>query len=272
MTTPHSTVSNARKERRSLRALSALALVAALAGSSGGVVTSAAVDRAPVQQDPTVRRTYLLGYSVEHRPIVAWLIAPKRTWRSMLIVGSVAGDEPGGITVTQQLAAEPAIRGLKLWLIPDGNPDGAALGTRVNADGVDLNRNFPSGWRHQGKRGNRHYSGPRPASEPETRAIEAFLKRIHPQLAVWLHQPYGVIDASEGPGWAEQQLARALKLPLEQLRDYPGSAIGYDNHLVPASAFDVELPGNLSPTDIQRAAAAIRVLAQRFAADPSDVH
>ena len=265
-------MSNARKQTRSFRALSALALVAALAGSSGGLATSAAVDRPPVKHDPTVRRTFLLGYSVEHRPIVAWLIAPRRTWRSMVIVGSVAGDEPGGVTVTQQLAAEPAIRGLKLWLIPDGNPDGAALGTRVNADGVDLNRNFPFGWRHQGKRGNRHYSGPRPASEPETRAIEAFLKRTHPQLAVWLHQPYRLIDDSEGPGWAEQQLARALELPLEPLRDYPGSAIGYDNHLVPASAFDVELPGNLSPTDTQRAATAIRALAQRFATDLPKVH
>jgi protein MpaA len=185
----------------------------------------------------------------------------------MLVVGSVAGDEPGGIAVTKLLASEAAIAGVNLWLIPDMNPDGAARATRVNADGVDLNRNFPFRWRPFGQPGSRNYSGPRPSSEPESRAIAAFIQRTRPGLAVWLHQPYALIDDSQGPGWAEQQLARTLGLPLERLPDYPGSAIGYDDHIVPGSAFDVELPGNLSQAAVRRVAAAIRMLAQRFATD-----
>jgi protein MpaA len=258
----------ARAAKRAVRALGALVLLAAFAGSSGSLVTSAAVHRLQTQQGSTQRTPYLIGYSVDHRPIVAWLIAPRRAWRSMLVVGSVAGDEPGGIAVSKLLASEAAIAGVQLWLIPDVNPDGAARGTRVNAHGVDLNRNFPFTWRHLGKPGNRNYSGPGPSSEPETRAIEAFIQHTRPDLAVWLHQPYGLIDDSEGPGWAERQLGRALRLPLARLRDYPGSAIGYDNHLVPASAFDVELPGNLSQADTRRAAVAIRSLARRLATDP----
>jgi hypothetical protein len=74
-----------------------------------------------------------------------------------------------------------------------------------------------------------------------------------------------LIDDSQGPRWAEQQLARALKLPLQRLPDYPGSAIGWDDHIVPASAFDVELPGGqLTGATVRRVAAGIRLLARRF--------
>jgi len=78
-----------------------------------------------------------------------------------------------------------------------------------------------------------------------------------------------LIDDSQGPRWAERQLARALKLPLERLPDYPGSSIGWDDHLVPASAFDLELPGQLSREKIELVATAIRSLARRFAVDRS---
>jgi murein peptide amidase A len=213
----------------------------------------------------TSKTTYLVGYSVDHRPIVAWLIAATRAQRSMLVVGSIAGDEPGGIAVAKLLASQAALAGLRLWLIPDMNPDGAARGTRVNADGVDLNRNFPFRWRHLGQPGNRNYSGTRPSSEPESRAIEAFIRRIRPALTIWLHQPYGLIDDSEGPRWAEQLLAQTIALPLQPLLDYPGSAIGWNDHIVPNSAFDVELAGgHLTEATVSLYAAGIRSLARKF--------
>jgi protein MpaA len=185
----------------------------------------------------------------------------------VLVVGSIAGDEPGGIAVTKLLASQAAVAGVGLWLIPDVNPDGAARETRGNADGVDLNRNFPFRWRHLGAPGARYYSGPRRSSEPESRAIEKFILGTRPGLAIWLHQPYGLIDDSQGPRWAERQLARKIGLPLRRLPDYPGSAIGWDDHIVPRSAFDVELPAPLSRARIRVIATAIRSLAQRFAAD-----
>jgi protein MpaA len=208
----------------------------------------------------------VLGYSVDHRPIVAWLIASGPARRSVLVVGSIAGDEPGGIAVTKVLASQAAVPGVRLWLIPDVNPDGRARGTRDNAHGVDLNRNFPFRWRHLGAPGTRYYSGPRPSSEPESRAIEKFIRRTHPGLAIWLHQPYGLIDDSQGPRWAERQLARAIGLPLRRLPDYAGSGIGWEDHIVPASAFDVELSGGgLSRATVDLVVHGIRSIARRFA-------
>jgi protein MpaA len=251
---------------------SRLALLLGVAGAGAALATSAslAVARAERSLSHPVRTRHVLGYSVGHRPIVAWLLAPRKAQRSVLVVGSIAGDEPGGIAVTRLLAAQAAVAGVRLWLIPDANPDGAVRGTRGNAHGVDLNRNFPFRWRRLGTPGSRFYSGPRPSSEPEARAIEALIRRMRPGLAIWLHQPYGVIDDSQGPRWAELQLARVLKLPLARLPDYPGSAIGWDDHIVPASAFDVELPGGrLNRATIGRIATAIRSLARRFANDRS---
>jgi protein MpaA len=252
------------------------ALLSGLAGpcialAMGGTpAVPAPAHRSLIDPATTQRTRHVLGYSVGHRPIVAWLITSGRARRSMLVVGSIAGDEPGGITVTMLLVSQAAVAGLGLWLIPDVNPDGAARGTRVNANGVDLNRNFPFRWRHLGAPGTRFYSGPRPSSEPESRTVEAFIRRTRPGLAIWLHQPYGLIDDSQGPRWAERQLAQALRLPLRRLPDYPGSAIGWDDHIVPASAFDVELPGgHLSGATVHRVAAAIRSLARRFVTDRS---
>lgn len=246
-----------------------LASFGAALASGGSLAGPAKVHRSSAGRVVMSRTPVVLGYSVDQRSIVAWQVASGRPPRSMLVVGSIAGDEPGGIAVAQTLASQAAIAGVRLWLIPDVNPDGAARGTRENANGVDLNRNFPFRWRHLGVPGSRYYSGPRPSSEPESRAIETFIRRTRPQLTIWLHQPYGLVDDSEGPRWAERLLARSLNLPLQRLPDYPGSAIGWDNHVVPGSAFDVELPrgGHLSRASVHLVATAIRSLARRFATD-----
>jgi murein peptide amidase A len=235
------------------RLLVVLAIVAGVSASSASAAPTSTL------------RHELVGYSVEHRPIVAWLVGSPDAPRTMVVFGSIAGDEPGGSGVARLLAAQRPIPGVAMWLIPNVNPDGAVRGTRQNAHGVDLNRNFPWHWR---RLGGRNYSGRRPGSERETKAVEAFLRRTRPRLAVWLHQPYGLIDDSQGPRWAERLLGRELGLPLKHLPDYPGSAIGWEDHLLHASAFDVELgsTGRLGPAETHVVADAIRSLARRYAA------
>ena len=61
--------------------------------------------------------------------------------------------------------------------MPTINPDGVAAGTRGNAHGVDLNRNFPYDWRPLG---GGEYSGPAPLSEPESRAAHRLILESSP--------------------------------------------------------------------------------------------
>src|SRR5947209_6838823 len=93
--------------------------------------------------DALVHRRLLLGYSVDHRPITAIERGDPDSPRRALVVGCIHGNERAGIAIARALAATAVPPEVDLWIVPDLNPDGAAVSTRVNAHGVDLNRNFP---------------------------------------------------------------------------------------------------------------------------------
>src|SRR5205814_4399566 len=114
------------------------------------------------------------------------------------VVGSIHGNEPGGIPVTGWLIAHARqLAGVNLWVVPVLNPDGVALGTRQDAAGVDLNRNFPYRWAVHDRRALQD-SGPSVLSEPEARAIAGLVRSARPAYGVWFHQAMGVIDDSQG--------------------------------------------------------------------------
>jgi len=100
--------------------------------------------------DPLVRRTMVLGYSVRHRLIIAIQLGDPDSPRRALVVGCIHGSEPAGIAIATALARGSPPAQADLWIVPDLNPDGVAVGTRQNAHGVDLNRNFPVRWRPLG--------------------------------------------------------------------------------------------------------------------------
>ena len=112
-------------------------------------------------------RTVTLGFSVQGRAITAQVLGPNSAPRKILLIGCIHGNECAGRTILSAVARLPVRRGVQLWLVQEINPDGTAADTRQNAHGVDLNRNFPYQWQRISDP--TFYSGPHPASEPETR-------------------------------------------------------------------------------------------------------
>jgi protein MpaA len=198
---------------------------------------------------PAAARTHLLGRSLQGRPIVAYEVGnPQGT--PVLVVGCIHGNEPAGIAVARALARRSP-RDLDLWVVPVLNPDGLAAGTRGNARGVDLNRNFPWRWR---PRNGVYASGTRPLSEREARIAHALILRVRPRVTIWFHQHLDLVYASGGDRRVEKVFARASGLPYRPLPQLGGSAISWQNNVVRGTtAFAAELPaGRPTPAAVAR--------------------
>jgi murein peptide amidase A len=203
----------------------------------------------------------VLGRSVEGRAIRAVRIGERSSPRKALVVGSMHGEEPAGISVTRALR-ELRPRGVDLWVVDTVNPDGLRRGRRQNSRGVDLNRNFPQRWR-RGPRG-RYWGGPRPLSEPESRAVRDLVRALTPAVSIWYHQPWNaVLDCAGDP--VRRRYARRAGMRRQcRGRGLPGTVVGWQNARHPGtSAFVVELPaGRISARSARRhARAAVSVAA-----------
>jgi murein peptide amidase A len=206
----------------------------------------------------------VFGRSVRGRALRVVRIGAREARRRVLVVGEIHGDEPAGRAVVRALARVPPPAGVALWLVATANPDGSAAGTRQNARGVDLNRNFPARWRPTGPPGSVYYAGPRPRSEPETRALARIVRRVRPTAGIWYHQHRRLVYRQGGahPGLAGRY-GRLVGLPVRPSPRLPGTAIRWENATVGGgTAWVVELPaGRLSRRSAARHARAVRAIA-----------
>ena len=169
-------------------------LLCVLAISSLGVAFCGSARGGPL-------REILLGYSVLHRPIMAteFGVGPNVT----LVLGGMHGDEPTGTFVVERFIAylnrHPRLAaGAEVVLVARVNPDGLARSSRVNADGVDINRNFPTrDWgRHAAQP--RYNPGPESASEPEAQIVIHLISALRPCRIITIHAPYHQLNI-DGP-------------------------------------------------------------------------
>ncbi len=179
---------------------------------------------------------------------------------AVLVVGCIHGNEPAGIAIARALERVRPPQGVALWIVPDLNPDGVAANTRHNADDVDLNRNFPTGWRAQT---GVYDSGPRPLSEPESQIAYRLILRIRPRVTIWFHQHLDVVDSSTGDVTLLRRFAAVAGERLQPLTPYGGSAVTWESARFPGtSPFVVELPaGSLSAAALQRYVRAVLAVA-----------
>lgn len=219
--------------------------------------------QAATPAEPSDRR--VIGRSVDDRPIVARHVGSLDAPVQLVVIGQLHGNEPGGRAVVDRLAGSPIPDGVGVWLVTSVNPDGDRARTRVNTRQVDLNRNFPDDWRQAGRRTDQ-WSGPRAASEPETRAVMRFLRSVQPTAVLGYHQAYDVVDISHRRSRpAGRQLARWMG---EQARvvgctgPCHGTMTQWVDAELQAIALTVELDGRVSGAEADRAAAAVLRLGQ----------
>lgn len=166
------------------------------------------------------------GTSVQGRPLTALILdnGAHPSANTTLIFGGFHGDERSTPAVIANLRSflrrNPSRWQGRVILVPCANPDGWQARTRVNARGVDLNRNFPAGWRCAAP-ADRYRPGPHAASEPETRAMMALIRRYKPAKVVSLHSPLHCLNPTGSLG---QAMAEAM----HQFNHYPvRDDIGY---------------------------------------------
>lgn len=155
----------------------------------------------------------------------------------ILFLGGIHGDEYSSVSVSFKWlhTLNKHHSGRFDWhFMPLTNPDGLLQkkSTRVNANKVDLNRNFiPSQasvdpihhWQTYARKRARYYPGKKPLSEPETQAIHQLIEELQPDVIVSVHAPHGILDY-DGSITPPKRLG---PLHLKQLGTYPGSLGNY---------------------------------------------
>ncbi len=237
--------------------LGALLLAAAMMASPLATQTDVATSTGVLEALPAPHAE-VIGQSARGRPIRATRIGDGPA--AVLVVGCIHGNERAGRAVIKRLRDATAPAGVTLWLIDLANPDGCLANTRQNARGVDLNRNFPYRWKAL-PRGT-YYSGPRALSEPESRALRAFIARVRPTISIWYHQHARLVD-SYGDARIARRYARLVGLPYKFFYAAPGSITRWQVHTYPSSTgIVIELPaGSLSAAAARRQADAVLTVA-----------
>lgn len=187
----------------------------------------------------------------------------RQTPYRVMLIGGIHGDELSSVSVSFQWMRK--LRDERLqpfhWrVIPVANPDGLLArprASRINAAGVDLNRNFATPdwhpealayWKRVTRSDPRRFPGPEPASEPETRWLIAQIRQFRPDAIVSIHAPFGILDF-DGPLHPPQRFGA---LRLQPLGVYPGSLGNYAGLSLGLSTITLELPhAGILPTSAQ---------------------
>jgi hypothetical protein len=216
-------------------------------------------------------RVETVGHSAAGRPIRLKQIGNTSISGRALVFGCIHGDECAARDL------EPLSNGCpdpysNLYLVPNLDPDGLATGTRLNGDGVDLNRNFATVWLPIGSRGGLEYSGPRPFSEPESRLAARLVDRLRPRVTIWFHQyrqARPLVRAWGQSAPLARRFAHLAGLPFRLLPWMAGTAPNWQNHRFPGtSSFVVELvPGDLGAGIKQRLNDAVLRVARQVGED-----
>jgi len=170
----------------------------------------------------------------------------------VLLLGGIHGDELSASAIVfkwMQSMQGPIAQSFQWRIVPVVNPDGllAPKPRRVNANGVDLNRNFPtpgwqvdapSYWQKATRSDPRRFPGKAPLSEPESKWVHEEMERFRPHVIISVHAPFGVLDF-DGPVKPPQRFGRLI---FNRVGVYPGSLGNYSGKHRNIPVITIELP------------------------------
>ena len=188
-------------------------------------------------------RARIVGRSVDDRPILVRVYGDGAD--VVLLMAGIHGSEAAGVPILRRLGDElmsrpQLLEGRTVVLMPEVNPDGIEAGKRHNANGVDLNRNFPAD-NFDGK--SRH--GDQPLSQPESRAVLAQIERFKPNRIISFHEPLACVDYDgEGAETIAKAMGEYTDLPVKRLGGRPGSLGSYFGIDKGIPCITFELPRN----------------------------
>lgn len=203
------------------------------------------------------------GRSRGDLPLRVFLPEGHRPVAGLLTAGQHGEEADTSLLVRRLLERIPGAE-TRWAVIPVLNPDGLLAGTRQNAGGVDLNRNFPSAtWEPEPtftfppgidpeirvlpNRTNRSSPGAEAGSEPETQALIALIERLEPPLVVDLHSPLELIFVRGAiPPEVTEALADSATMPWQN--EFEGHCPGaFDDWLTergtPVLVYEIEHAG-----------------------------
>jgi protein MpaA len=193
----------------------------------------------------------LSGTSVKGESIRAYKSEkkiPEANCKYNYILGAVHGDEVEGGHLAQMLLTwllETDDVDMPIIIVPVVNVDGHKLKMRVNANGVDLNRNLPSSqWTHEAREA-KYFPGVSPLSEPENQYLVSLFEKYPPRFILSFHSWYPVINYNGACKEIADFLASFNKYPIEAdflTHPTPGSLGEYGPQVLGAPVITFECP------------------------------
>lgn len=212
-----------KSEKRSFVILSMFASLAVSLGGCG-CPWFAPPKQPPVQS--AAYRSVQVGKSVGGRAIRMYIFG--HSGPMTFIFAGIHGNEPSSEFVALHLIEhllghESVYKSSRVAVLPSANPDGLLAGTRVNANAVDCNRNFPAAnWKPKSHAA-RYSPGKAPASEPETRALLEAIGILKPDAIVSIHSTSTFDPCNNYDGPAEE----FAKLMSDHNGYPPKASVGY---------------------------------------------